>query len=86
MGAKIKDSSGNVFEDLGIPNPEEALSKAKIMSQMHKIVKKRGLSQAQLAKLLKITPIRASLMLRGHLNNFSLDSLRRFLNNLEKNL
>lgn len=82
MGAKVKNSSGNVFADLGIPNPEEALAKAKIVSQIHKIVKKRRLTQAKVAKLLKITQPKVSLLLRGYLKNFSLERLFRFLNNL----
>jgi predicted XRE-type DNA-binding protein len=82
MKPKIRHSSGNVFADLGIPNPEEALAKAQIVSQIHKIVKKRRLTQARVAKILKIAQPKVSLLLRGYLKNFSLERLFRFLNDL----
>lgn len=82
MKSKIRDSSGNVFADLGVPNPEEALAKAQIAGQIHKIVKKKRLTQARIAKILKITQPKVSLLLRGYLKNFSLERLFRFLNDL----
>ena len=33
------ESSGNVFADLGLPNPEEALAKAEIAMKIHDIIK-----------------------------------------------
>lgn len=82
MKPKIKDSSGNVFADLNIPNPEETLAKAQVAAQIHKIVKKKKLTQAQVARILKIKQPKVSLLLRGYLKDFSLERLFRFLNNL----
>jgi predicted XRE-type DNA-binding protein len=79
---KYKKSSGNVFADLGIPKPEKSLAKAKIASKIQKIIKKKKLSQAKVAKILKITQPKVSLLLRGFLTNFSLERLFRFLNDL----
>jgi hypothetical protein len=39
--------SGNVFADLGLPNPEQERLKAQLTLQVYKIVKARGLTQAQ---------------------------------------
>lgn len=36
------ESSGNVFADLEIPNPEEALAKAEISIKIHDIIKKKN--------------------------------------------
>jgi predicted XRE-type DNA-binding protein len=76
------ESSGNVFADLGLPHPEEALAKAEIASMIQDIVKERNLSQAQAAKILQISQPKMSLLLRGFLTNFSLERLLRFLNDL----
>jgi len=40
--------SGNVFADLGLPNPEQTLLKARLTVQIYKIVKERGLIPAAL--------------------------------------
>ncbi len=76
------ESSGNVFADLGIPNPEEALAKSEIAMKIHDLIKKKKLTQAKAAKILKISQPKISLLLRGHLTDFSLERLLRFLNDL----
>ncbi len=82
MKTKIRDSSGNVFADLKIPNPEEALAKAEVASKIYKVIKKKKLTQTKAAKILKISQSKISLLLRGYLTNFSLERLFRFLNDL----
>src|ERR1700676_4887928 len=79
---KYTESSGNVFADLGIPNPEGALAKAEIAMKIHELIKKKKLTQAKAAKILKISQPKVSLLLRGHLTDFSLERLLRFLNDL----
>jgi predicted XRE-type DNA-binding protein len=76
------ESSGNVFTDLGIENPEEALAKSEIVMKIHDIIKKKKLTQAKTAKILKISQPKVSLLLRGYLTDFSLERLLRFLNDL----
>ena len=76
------ESSGNVFADLGIANPEEALAKAKIAMKIHDTIKKKKLTQSKAAKMLKISQPKISLLLRGYLKDFSLERLLRFLNDL----
>ena len=43
---KVEKSSGNVFADLGLPNPEQELLKTGLALQIYKIIKVRGLTQA----------------------------------------
>src|SRR5947209_3331630 len=76
------ESSGNVFADLGLPNPEEALAKAEIAMKIYDIIKKKKLTQAKAAKVLKISQPKISLLLRGYLTDFSLERMLRFLNDL----
>ncbi len=80
MNIKVEDSSGNIFQDLGFPDAERHLAKAKIASQIYDLIKKKKLSQAKAAKLLKITQPKVSCLLRGRLSGFSLEKLLQFLN------
>jgi predicted XRE-type DNA-binding protein len=72
-------SSGNVFADLGLPNPEEALAKAELAHKITVLIRKRGLTQAQAAKLLGVDQPKVSALVRGRLAGFSLERLMRFL-------
>jgi len=72
-------SSGNVFADLGVPNPEEALAKAELANKISVLIQKRKLTQARAAKLLGIDQPKVSMLLRGRLTGFSLERLMRFL-------
>ena len=49
---RAKLGSGNVFADIGLPNPEQELLKARLTLQTRKIIKKRGLTQAQAGEIL----------------------------------
>ena len=72
-------SSGNVFADLGLPNPEEALAKAELAQKIIVLIRKRGLTQIQAAKLLGVDQPKVSALTRGQLAGFSLERLMRFL-------
>lgn len=78
----IHDSSGNVFADLGIENPEEYLAKSELAARILKIVQRRRLTQAAAGKLLGISQPKVSALLNGQLDGFSTDRLFRFLNRL----
>jgi predicted XRE-type DNA-binding protein len=60
----------------------KALAKAEIALKIHDLIKKKKLTQAKAAKLLKISQPKISLLLRGYLTDFSLERLLRFLNDL----
>jgi predicted XRE-type DNA-binding protein len=72
-------SSGNVFAHLGLPNPEELLAKAELAHKITVLIKKRGLTQAQAAKLLGVDQPKISSLIRGRLTGFSIERLMRFL-------
>lgn len=79
---EYRESSNNIFADLGLPNADEALAKAEIASKIQDIIKEKKLTQAQVAKILEISQPKVSLLCRGYLTNFSLERLLRFLNDL----
>ncbi len=72
-------SRGNVFADLGLPDPEEALAKAELAHKITVLIQDRGLTQVQTAKLLGIDQPKVSALMRGRLSGFSLERLMRFL-------
>jgi predicted XRE-type DNA-binding protein len=76
---RIEESSGNVFADLGLPNPEQELLKARLTLQIHKIVKARGLTQTQAGQLLGIKQPHVSALMRNRVGNFSIGRLIEFL-------
>src|SRR5450759_667283 len=75
---QIEKGSGNVFADIGVPNPEEALAKAEIARQVNRILVARKLSQAEAGVILGIAQPRVSDLIRGRLGRFSLDKLLDF--------
>ena len=72
-------SSGNVFADLGLPNPEQELLKARLTLQIYKIIKARGLTQAQAGEVLGIKQPHVSTLVRNRAGNFSVGRLIEFL-------
>src|SRR3954471_7676510 len=77
MVAKIRRSSGNVFEDLGFDAEDAAHLKIRgtLMMRVHKLIKDRGLTQTQAAQLFGVTQPRISDLVRGQSEPFSIDVL-----------
>jgi predicted XRE-type DNA-binding protein len=76
---RVTKGSGNVFADLGMPNPEQELLKARLTLQIYRIVKERGLTQAQAGVLLGIKQPHVSALMRNRAGNFSIGRLMEFL-------
>lgn len=75
--------SGNVFADMGLPNPEERLLKAKLARLVNKAVQGKGWTQTEAAEVLGITQPKVSDLSRGRLKNFSVERLLGFLAQLD---
>lgn len=80
---KIRRGTGNVFTDLGYKDPEEALTKAKIAFKINEIIKDKGYTQKEAAKILGIDQPKVSSIKNGRLRGFSLERLFTFLNELD---
>ena len=74
--------SGNVFADLGLPDPEESLVKAELVMRISDVLKARRMTQAEAARLTGLTQPKVSHILRGRVGDVSTDRLRRMLNAL----
>jgi len=57
---EVEESSGNVFKDIGLPNPEIELLKAKLMHKINHIIKNSELSPYKVIKILDTLPYRIS--------------------------
>lgn len=77
--ARITESSGNVFADLGFPNPEQELLKARLTLQIYRAIKTRNLTQAKAGEILGIKQPHVSTLMRGHSGAFSAERLMDFL-------
>lgn len=77
--ARITAGSGNIFADIGLPNPEQELLKAKLTLQIYTILKDSGMTQVEIAKILGVQQPQVSLLMRNRAGNFSVGRLMEFL-------
>ena len=76
---RATEGSGNVFADLGLPNPEQELMKARLTLEIYRIIKQRGMTQIEAAKVLGIKQPHVSLLMRNRAGSFSVGRLIDFL-------
>ena len=76
---KVEKSSGNVFADLGLPHPEQELLKAQLTLRIYRLIKARGLTQAQAGDILGIKQPHVSALMRNRSGTFSAERLMDFL-------
>ena len=83
---RFTESSGNVFADLGLADPEALLAKARLAGRISDIIDERGLTQKEAAKVLGVDQPKVSMIVRGHLDRFSIDRLMQFLTRLNQEI
>jgi predicted XRE-type DNA-binding protein len=84
--ASVTEGSGNVFADLGLPNPEQELLKAQLTLQIYGILKDSGMTQVKIAKILGVRQPQVSLLMRNRAGNFSVGRLMEFLTALRQDV
>ena len=72
-------TSGNIFASLGLDQPEELLTKAKLLQEVSSLIKASKLSQKDVADRLGITQPKVSMLVSGQLSAFSTDTLLHYL-------
>ena len=75
----VEESSGNIFADLGFPNPEREEIKARLTLQIYRLIKRRGLTQTQAGEVLGIRQPHVSGLMRGQSGAYSVERLMEFL-------
>ena len=75
----VQESSGNVFADLGLANPEREQLKAHLTLQIYRLIKQRDITQTDAGKILGIKQPHVSALMRNRSGNFSVERLMDFL-------
>jgi predicted XRE-type DNA-binding protein len=78
----VTASSGNVFADIGVSEPEEELAKAQLASRIREVVRRKRLTQVVAADVMGIDQPKVSALLNGRLTSFSSQRLMRLLTRL----
>lgn len=89
MTKKIEftDSCGNVFADLDLENADEMLAKSTLAITIRKIIKKRGLTQAQAAKIFSTHQTQIARLNKGSsVKSMSFDLLLSWLTKLDQDI
>ena len=83
---KIEPGSANVFADLGLPDAENHLLKARLVSEIYRLAKERGLNQTQVGKTMGITQPEVSRLFKGHFREYSIERLMGFLTKFDRDV
>ncbi len=70
-GIPVEQGSGNVYADLGYPDSDTMLVKARLTAKIAEIVQRRALTQAQTAEILGLTQPKVSALLKGRFRGIS---------------
>jgi predicted XRE-type DNA-binding protein len=76
---RVDAGSGNVFADLGLAHPEQELLKAKLTLQIYRLIRARGIKQAEAGRILGIKQPHVSDLMRNRSGAFSVERLMDFL-------
>jgi predicted XRE-type DNA-binding protein len=76
-GPKMVRGSPNVFRDLGFPEPEarSLALRSEMMIRIEEYVQRSGMTQARAVVRLGLTQPRLNALLKGKIDQFSLDAL-----------
>jgi predicted XRE-type DNA-binding protein len=80
----VVQSSGNVFEDLGLRDAGEKQTRVRLAVAINQIIEARHLSQTAAARLLDINQPKISALVNYRLEGFSVERLVHFLNALDR--
>ena len=85
---KVKQSSGNVFKDVGFSDTEaeRALLKTDLALEIYNIIEAQKLAQAKAGKILGIDPSDISRLKAGDFNRFSVERLFTLFNRFNRNI
>jgi predicted XRE-type DNA-binding protein len=83
---EVVTGGGNVFADLGVKQPEEALAKARLVEAIADLLGRKDVSQARAGRLVGLTQPQVSRLLRGDTRDFSYERLMKILTSLGQDI
>ena len=81
---EVELGSGNVFADLGLPNPEERQMKSLLAIQIRELLDQKGLTEA--VRQTGLSDDGMAAVMRGRLSELTLDQLFRCLTRLGRSV
>ena len=79
----IEPSSGNVFDDLGLPDAEELLAKSELAVEINQLLEEKGWTQTEIARRIGLDRLRVFDLSRGRLSDFSINQLQTILQRID---
>jgi predicted XRE-type DNA-binding protein len=86
MANDVNEGSGNVFADLGLPDPGDRQTKTRLAMEVNGVLKARRLKQIEAADILHIPQSKVSALVNYRLDHFSVEKLMNFLNLLDRDV
>lgn len=83
---RVEIGSGSIYEQLGYKDHEEMVTKANLVLEITKAIKKKKITQIQAAEMLGISQPKLSGLLNGHFRGYSVERLIHFLTELGKDV
>ncbi len=80
---ELIESSGNLFADLGLPNPELRQLKSDVACEIQAAIERKGITQKVASELMEIPASKVSNIVCGRLSGYTLDRLFMYLNKLD---
>lgn len=81
---EFEESTGNVFNDLGLENAEELQTRSLVGFHVVELLKKKDMKQREMSELLGIKQAEVSHLLNGHFSRFTVDRLLDFLKKMNQ--
>ena len=82
---KTEVSSGNVYADIGVANPEQMLRKARIVAQISQVITCSAGRISRAASILELNEARLKELLRGQFQDYREVDLMEYLEKLHQN-
>lgn len=83
---RVEIGSGSVYADIGLKNHEEMETKANLVIEISKAIKKKKLTQTQAAEIFGISQPKLSELLSGRFRGYSVERLIHFLNDIDQDV
>lgn len=83
---KVEPGTGNVFADLGLPDPDERHLRVQLALRLNDLLQAEGLTQAAAAKLLGIAQPHVSELKNYKLSRFSSERLLHYITLLNRDV
>jgi predicted XRE-type DNA-binding protein len=75
----VETTTGNIFEDLGLPDAQTRLAKAELSRSIRQVLAAKGWKQREAAEVLGLAQSDVSDLIRGKLKRFSMERLHTLL-------